>query len=705
MYAVMWSEHCSYKSSRIHLAGFPTEAPWVLVGPGEGAGVIDVGDGIAVAMRIESHNHPSAVEPYQGAATGVGGILRDIFSMGARPIALMDPLRFGPLDDARSRWTVRRRRVAASAATATPSACRPSAARWCSTRRYHDNPLVNVFCLGLLPARAPRARPGRGRRQPRRAARLVHRPRRHRRRERARLGRVRREARRASDRRCRSAIRSRRSGSSRRASRCSTPASRSASRTSAAPASRARRGDRGQGRRGHGRRRRRASRSASRAWSPFEVMTSESQERMLAIVEPERPRRGARALRAGGRSAPRSSARVTDTARFRVFDGLFDASACPARTRHRRRRAAGLVGPSRSPTCRSQPRRRTGLPAPAARPADRTRRQADDPAPTLAARFPTATDLVDELLALLASPTIADKSWVWRQYDHQLFLNTVVGPGGDAAVLRLKPGTGDTRRSRSTTDGKARFCRARPAHRRPARRCSRRRATSRAPAPARSRSSNCLNFGNPEHPEVMWQFAEVDRRDERGVPRVRHPRHRRQRELLQRVARRRHRSDARRRRGRADRRARSASARAAPREAVGDRGARRRRAPSSAARSGRRVHGRRGGRRPRPTSTRRTRCTSWSPSWSRASWSAACTTASTVGSRSPLAEMAIAGGCGFRRRRSRRRASTTRLLVLRVGVAGRAVGRCRAVLDDVLAARGRPRGCPRRRSAAQVATA
>src|SRR5437870_6443788 len=106
MYAVMWSEHCSYKSSRIHLARLPSEAPHVLVGPGEGegAGVIDAGDGIAVAIRIESHNHPSAVEPYQGAATGVGGILRDICSMGARPIALLDPLRFGSLEDARTRY-------------------------------------------------------------------------------------------------------------------------------------------------------------------------------------------------------------------------------------------------------------------------------------------------------------------------------------------------------------------------------------------------------------------------------------------------------------------------------------------------------------------------------------------------------------------------------------------------------------------------
>ena len=104
MFAVMWSEHCSYKSSRLHLRRLPTEGEHVLVGPGENAGVVDVGDGIAAAIRIESHNHPSAIEPYQGAATGVGGILRDIFTMGARPVALMDPLRFGPLDDARSRW-------------------------------------------------------------------------------------------------------------------------------------------------------------------------------------------------------------------------------------------------------------------------------------------------------------------------------------------------------------------------------------------------------------------------------------------------------------------------------------------------------------------------------------------------------------------------------------------------------------------------
>src|SRR5438309_7862393 len=99
LFSVMWSEHCSYKSSRIHLRTLPTEGPRVLQGPGENAGAVDIGDGLAAVFKIESHNHPSFIEPYQGAATGVGGILRDIFTMGARPIALLNSLRFGPLDN------------------------------------------------------------------------------------------------------------------------------------------------------------------------------------------------------------------------------------------------------------------------------------------------------------------------------------------------------------------------------------------------------------------------------------------------------------------------------------------------------------------------------------------------------------------------------------------------------------------------------
>src|SRR5712691_7956989 len=106
IFSVMWSEHCSYKSSRLHLKKLPTRSKLVLQGPGENAGIIDIGAGYAIAFKIESHNHPSFIEPFQGAATGVGGILRDIFTMGARPIAVMDALRFGPLDVPRNRRIV-----------------------------------------------------------------------------------------------------------------------------------------------------------------------------------------------------------------------------------------------------------------------------------------------------------------------------------------------------------------------------------------------------------------------------------------------------------------------------------------------------------------------------------------------------------------------------------------------------------------------
>ena len=147
MFAVMWSEHCSYKSSRIHLKRLPSEAEWVLVGPGENAGVVDVGDGIAAALRIESHNHPSAIEPYQGAATGAGGILRDIFTMGARPIALMDPLRFGPLDDARSRW-IAEGVVSGISGYGNSVGVPTVGGETVFDETYAENPLVNVLCLG-----------------------------------------------------------------------------------------------------------------------------------------------------------------------------------------------------------------------------------------------------------------------------------------------------------------------------------------------------------------------------------------------------------------------------------------------------------------------------------------------------------------------------------------------------------------------------
>src|SRR5919107_491099 len=156
IFSVMWSEHCSYKSSRVHLKTLPTEGPRVLQGPGENAGAVDIGDGLAAVFKIESHNHPSFIEPYQGAATGVGGIIRDIFTMGARPIALMNSLRFGDMEGAdgpRTRRTVEG--VVAGIAGYGNSIGIPTVGgEIVFDDRYAGNPLVNVFCLGIAKADA-----------------------------------------------------------------------------------------------------------------------------------------------------------------------------------------------------------------------------------------------------------------------------------------------------------------------------------------------------------------------------------------------------------------------------------------------------------------------------------------------------------------------------------------------------------------------
>ncbi len=149
VFSALWSEHCSYKHSKPVLKRFPTTGPQVVQGPGENAGVLRLPDGWAVAFKIESHNHPSAVEPYQGAATGVGGILRDVFTMGARPVAVLNSLRFGPLTS-RAIATSSPGSCGAWATTATASGCRRSAARSASRPGYSGNPLVNAMCVGIL---------------------------------------------------------------------------------------------------------------------------------------------------------------------------------------------------------------------------------------------------------------------------------------------------------------------------------------------------------------------------------------------------------------------------------------------------------------------------------------------------------------------------------------------------------------------------
>src|SRR4051794_8125384 len=153
VFSLLWSEHCGYKHSRRELRRFPTAGPRVLQGPGENAGVVDVGDGLAVAFKVESHNHPSAVEPYQGAATGVGGILRDVFAMGARPIAILDSLRLGPLDDERSR-ALFRGIVRGVGGYGNCVGVANVGGETVFDAAYRENPLVNAMCLGVLEARS-----------------------------------------------------------------------------------------------------------------------------------------------------------------------------------------------------------------------------------------------------------------------------------------------------------------------------------------------------------------------------------------------------------------------------------------------------------------------------------------------------------------------------------------------------------------------
>ncbi|HBI05394.1 MAG TPA: phosphoribosylformylglycinamidine synthase subunit PurL, partial [Paenibacillaceae bacterium] len=149
LYSVMWSEHCSYKNSKPQLRKFPTSGPRVLQGPGEGAGIVDIGDNQAVVFKVESHNHPSAIEPYQGAATGVGGIIRDVFSMGARPIAMLNSLRFGELNTPRTKYLFEHV-VAGIAGYGNCMGIPTVAGEVVFDPCYEGNPLVNAMCVGII---------------------------------------------------------------------------------------------------------------------------------------------------------------------------------------------------------------------------------------------------------------------------------------------------------------------------------------------------------------------------------------------------------------------------------------------------------------------------------------------------------------------------------------------------------------------------
>ncbi len=481
MYSVMWSEHCSYKSSRLHLRRFSSEGPDVLVGPGEGAGVIDVGDGIAVAIRIESHNHPSAIEPYQGAATGIGGILRDIFSMGARPIASMDPLRFGPLDDPRSRW-IAEGVVSGISGYGNSVGVPTVGGETVFDETYLGNPLVNVFALGVLPVerlvlgRATGAgnlavllgsttgRDGiggvsvlasagfgdEGTEATKRPSVQVGDPFEEKRLIEACLELL--------DRNLAVGVQDL-GGAGITCATSETAAKGGAGMdvyVSEIPA-------------------------REPGMEPFELMISESQERMLAIVEPEHLDA---VLEIARRWEIRASVvgTVTGTGRLRILerrDGEVLADV-PAKSLEE---DAPLYD------------------RPRAEPTDLAERRSAS-----ANALPAPTDAAADLAELLA-----DTSWVSSQYDHQLFLNTVEGPGGDATVLRLKhPTTGtDTGRGLALScDGNHHWCAIDPRVGGAATVAES--VMNLATVGARPVAMvNCLNFGNPEHPEVMWQLSEA----------------------------------------------------------------------------------------------------------------------------------------------------------------------------------------------------
>ncbi len=474
MFSVMWSEHCSYKSSRAYLGRLPSTAPWVVVGPGENAGVVDLGDGWLAALRIESHNHPSFVEPHQGAATGVGGILRDVFTMGARPVALWDSIRFGPLDDPLNRYLftgVVGGIASYGNAVGVPTVGGELGFEEC----YSGNPLVNVMCLGVMrrdqlvlgtagtPGSvavllgASTGRDGIG------GASVLA-----------------------------SAGFEEDSGSKRPAVQVGDPfeekklieaclelyrrrlvvgvqdlGAAGLSCAAAEPAARAGVGLDLDLDRVHVR---------ESGMTAAELLMSESQERMMAFVLPERV---PEVLEVAGRWEIEAS--VVGTVR----------SSGMVRVSHRGEVVAEVPAESLA----AGPRY--------IRPAGEPWWLEDRWGSTY--RYLRPPDPAEALLALLDDPALGDRSWVYEQYDHMLYLDTVVGPGHGATLLSL----GETGKGMAVSvDGNGRLCSLDP--RRGAARLVYEAALNVAMVGARPLAVvDNLNFGNPERSEVMWQFIET----------------------------------------------------------------------------------------------------------------------------------------------------------------------------------------------------
>lgn len=474
IFSVMWSEHCSYKSSRMHLKNFPTKGPYVLQGPGENAGIVDIGDGLAVAFKMESHNHPSFIEPYQGAATGVGGILRDIFTMGARPIASLNSLRFGSPDNPRTAYLLEGV-VAGIAGYGNCIGVPTVGGEVYFDESYNGNCLVNVMTAGLLKKDRIFRGTAKGAGNP-----VIY----------------------VGSRTGRDGIHGAtmasdvfgEGGEERRptvqvgdpfAEKLLLEACLELFKTdcvvgiqdmgaagltssSVEMASRGKMGieidiDRVPRR--------------EEGMSAYEVMLSESQERMLMVV-----RKG------------------TEEEVKKIFK-KWDLEA----------EVIGTVVEGESITIFEHGKLAAQIPVPALtddapvydRPAKRPDSQ-DSINKLDIGNIPQPSDYNEVLLKLLSSGNIASKEWIYRQYDHMVRTDTVVCPGSDAAVIRIK---GTNKALALTVDCNSRYCWLDP---------FRGGAIAVAEAARNLVASgarpialtDCLNFGNPEREEVMWQLRE-----------------------------------------------------------------------------------------------------------------------------------------------------------------------------------------------------
>jgi len=485
IFSVMWSEHCSYKSSRVHLKRLPTRSKRVLQGPGENAGIIDIGDGWACAFKIESHNHPSFIEPFQGATTGVGGILRDIFTMGARPVAVMDSLRFGPItaSSALSKKDLHKNHsilegVVSGVASygncfGVPNLGGETKFEPC----YSGNPLVNAFALGLVRKNEIFYAKAAGEGNP-----VIY------------VG----------------------AKTGRDGIHGATMASEEFSEASEAKRPNVQVGDPflekllleacleamqtgaivgiqdmgaagltcstcEMGGRGGVGIEIELDRVPQRetGMTPYEIMLSESQERMLLVAQKGREHEVFRVFEKWGLDAVEVGKVTTDN-KLRVLEHGKIVAEIPNQA------LTDDAPVYKRPLARWEPPVSREIPA--------------------SVKLGGAGEFTAILKQLLASSNICGKRWVWQQYDHMVQTNTVEAPGaGDAGVIRIK---GSQRGLSMALDGNGRWCYLDPrlGAMHAVAEAARKVACSGATPVA---ATNCLNFGNPEKPHIMWQFSQT----------------------------------------------------------------------------------------------------------------------------------------------------------------------------------------------------